>query len=192
VVEKSSDRWITFAPAGAVAAYATSRGVPGRDELSRSDRKLLAMETLVYNVIEAPLDLATLTFHTRGSFSSVNLGWSGPDFVGWYVNFELPYDETQYGLQTMDLILDLLIDPTGTPQLKDQADYAEALQRGILDVPVELEEEKARVQRQFELGRGAFDPAWITWRPDPAWPIPVLPPELRAGGSAWAVNRRTG
>jgi hypothetical protein len=145
------------------------------------------METLVYNVIETPMDLATLTFHTRDTYSSINLGWSGADFVGWYVNFELPYELTQYGLQTMDLVLDLLIDPSGTPQPKDEANYVEAVKRGIIET--DLEEEKARVLRKLDRGEGPFDPTWIAWRPDPTWPTPVLPPELRPGGAEWSVTR---
>ena len=191
VVERSEDLWVTFAPTGVVGAYASSRGVPGREGLSRAERKLAAMESLVYNVVEAPTDLATLTFHTRGAWSSVNLGWKDGEFVGWYVNFEQPYEETQYGLETMDLVLDLLIDPDGNPQVKDEDDYAAAVERGILDGTPDLEQEKARVLRELSAGRGPFDPAWITWRPDPAWPIPILPKEFRAGGSAWSVNRRT-
>jgi hypothetical protein len=190
VVERSNDHWITFTPAGAVAAYATSRGIAGRDELSRSERKLLAMETLVYNVIEAPRDLATLTFYTRGSYASINLGWSGLDwdFVGWYVNFETPYIETPHGLRTMDLILDLLIDPAGRPQLKDQEDYVDAIARGILNVPVDLTQEAAHVLRRLDLAQGPFDPTWLTWRPNPAWPTPALPPTLRPGGAAWTAH----
>ncbi|WP_185448684.1 DUF402 domain-containing protein [Kribbella qitaiheensis] len=148
------------------------------------------METLVYNVIEAPLDLATLTFYTRGSSTSINVGWSQPDwnFLGWYVNFETPYVETPYGLQTMDLILDLLIDPTGSPKLKDQDDYDEAIHRGILDVRVDVDQEAARVLRQLELAEGPFNPRWITWRPDGSWPIPTLPSDLRKEGAAWSVE----
>ncbi|WP_198676397.1 DUF402 domain-containing protein [Kribbella monticola] len=183
---------MTYAPAGTLGVYASSRGVAGREGLSRAERKLAAMETLVYNAVEAPADLATLTFRTRGAWSSINLGWSGPDFAGWYVNFELPYDETQYGLRTMDLVLDLLVDPAGNPQLKDQDDYAQAVARGILDVPVDLEEEAARVLRELGRRRGPFDPSWIDWRPDPSWSTPVLPPELRLGGAAWSVGVELG
>ena len=165
--------------------------MPGREGLSRAQRKLAAMESLVYNVVETATDLAALTFHTRGAWSSVNLGWKGGEFVGWYVNFEQPYEETQYGLETMDLVLDLLIDPDGNPQVKDKDDYAAAVERGILDEHPDLEQEQARVLRELSARRGPFDPAWIAWHPDPAWPIPVLPAEFRAGGSAWAINRRT-
>ncbi|WP_133980332.1 hypothetical protein [Kribbella voronezhensis] len=79
VVEKSANRWVTYAPAGALGVFASSRGVAGREGLSRAERKLAAMETLVYKAVEAPTDLATLTFRTRGAWSSINLGWSGPD-----------------------------------------------------------------------------------------------------------------
>jgi hypothetical protein len=91
----------------------------------------------------------------------------------------------------MDLVLDLLIDQEGNPQVKDEDDYAEAIERGILGGHPDLEQEQVRVLRELSARRGPFDPAWITWRPDPSWPIPVLPPELRAGGDAWAISPRT-
>ncbi len=186
---------VTYLAPDAVGAYATSRGVPGRAHLSRGERKLAALQTLVYRVVEAPhhfAPLASLHFFRPGSWARVNLGWSADrsQFLGWYVNFEVPYQLVDHGLQTMDLVLDMLVTPDRTWRWKDRDEFDDALARGILsaDIAATLEAEAAQVIDQVERRQGPFADAWPGWRPDPRWSTPLLAPQLRADGTAWLVN----
>jgi predicted RNA-binding protein associated with RNAse of E/G family len=186
VLVERADGWlITFVPEGTVGAYASSRGRPGTEGLSRSERKLLALETLEYTVAESAQSISTLNFFTRSAWSRVTLGWDETGFLGWYVNFELPYSETPRGLDTMDLILDLPIDPSGEYEWKDQADYDEALRRGLLtpEIAEALVGETTRVLAQLAAAEGPFAPHWTAY--SEKHPIPELPHEYRAAGQAW-------
>jgi protein associated with RNAse G/E len=156
--------------------------------LTRAERKLTALETLRYTVVESPQPISTLNFFTRSAWSRVTLGWDEAGFLGWYVNFELPYSETPTGLTTMDLILDLTIDPEGTPHWKDRADYDEALHRGILtqDIDTHLTTETTRILTELANTKGPFAPTWRTYTPDPTQPHPKLPPTHTPAGPAWS------
>ncbi len=192
LVERTDDTIVTFIPRGTIGAYATTRGLPGTENLSRSERKLQALETLEYKVTEAPHPISTLNFFTRSAWSRVTLGWDETGFQGWYVSFELPYSETPHGLDTMDLILDLTVDPTGTHQWKDRTDYDEALRRGLLtpETATALTTETTRVLTQQAAATGPFAPTWIAYTPTPA-PLPALPAEFTTTGSAWSEGRST-
>jgi predicted RNA-binding protein associated with RNAse of E/G family len=187
-VRHTPDGFITFATAGTIGAYATSRGVPGTEHLSRAERKLTALETLRYTVAESPLPISTLNFFTHGAWSRITLGWDESGFLGWYVNFERPYSESLTGLTTMDLILDLTITPSGTLTWKDRPEYEEALRRGILtpDLTPHLTTETTRVLTQLTTNEGPFAPQWRTYQPSPVDQIPTLPPTHRQHGSAWS------
>jgi protein associated with RNAse G/E len=183
---------VTYLAPDAVGAYATSRGVPGREHLSRGERKLAALQTLVYQVVEVPhhfTPLASLHFFRPGSWARVNLGWSADlsQFLGWYVNFEVPYQVVDHGLQTMDLVLDMLVTPDRTWRWKDRDEFDDALARGLLsaDIAAALEAEAKQVTDQIARGHGPFADGWPAWRPDPRWSTPALPPHLRARSAAW-------
>ncbi|MGW5362740.1 DUF402 domain-containing protein [Actinopolymorpha pittospori] len=188
LVVAEADQYVTYLPAGAAATYASSVGIPGRDHLSRAERKLLAMESCVYRVVERQVAPETLHFFTRGSWARVNLGWTTErTFLGWYVNFELPATPSGTGLRTMDLVLDILIGPDGEWAWKDRADFDEAVRRGVLDPKLlaTFEAESDRVRARAASRLGPFDERWQTWRPDPGWCMPVLPPEYQVGGRCW-------
>jgi protein associated with RNAse G/E len=183
---------VTFLPAGALSAYASSRGVPGREHLPRGERKLLAMQTCVYTVVEVPhhfTPLATLHFFRPGSWARVNAGWTSDlsTFLGWYVNFEVPYQVVDDGLETMDLVLDMIVKPDLTWWWKDRDEFDDAVLRGVLDPDLAgtLETEASRITDLIARRDGPFRPTWSRWRPDRCWSAPSLPAHLRAGGVAW-------
>jgi protein associated with RNAse G/E len=188
LVVTAGETTVTHVPGGTQATFASSIGVPGRDHLPRSERKLLALQTCVYEVVERPVFPAALHFFTSESWARVSLGWE-PDgtFLGWYVNFEHPATPNPAGLETMDLVLDLVVRPNRQWDWKDRTDFDEAARRGILDASL-LETFEAvadLVLAQLASRSGPFDESWCTWRPDPSWPRPVLPPEFGVGGRCW-------
>lgn len=70
------DGFGTYLPAGTIGTYASSIGVSGRDQLPRAERKLLALETCVYRVVERSVSYSTLNFFRPGSHARVSLSWT--------------------------------------------------------------------------------------------------------------------
>jgi hypothetical protein len=62
--------------------------------------------------------------------------------------------------------------------LKDADELAECVERGLFTRAEarEIIVEGTRAIRRLEAREEPFDDAWIGWRPDPAWPVPELPP----------------
>jgi protein associated with RNAse G/E len=98
-------------------------------------------------------------------------------FNSYYINFQLPYRRSACGFDTLDLDLDIVIDPDFHWEWKDEEEYQAGIREGgILDEWVQgIERAQLEV---FERIRQRSDPingAWLTWRPDPGWTAPGLP-----------------
>jgi predicted RNA-binding protein associated with RNAse of E/G family len=187
LVEDSGSELVSFVAAGTMGTFATSRGIAGRDHLPRAERKLAALRTCQYNVAEVALDLDTLHFFARGMAARVNLGWRDGRFIGWYVNFELPPEPDGQVVTTMDLILDALVTPEGDWHWKDEADFGQALNEGLLDPTVryQVEEAETGVRTALRNRTGPFAEQWIGWRPFDGPEVPALPDHFGEHGPAW-------
>ena len=189
VVASSAEELVTWMPAGTVAVRASNRGLPGTQQLSREQRKLAALADLRVQPIETVETPNKLYCWRPGRWSRINLGWhpATGDFMGWYVNFEQPVAATSTGIWGKDLVLDLLIAPDGTLSPKDEADFEEAIDRGI--VPAELRgifaDETERVLAELDEESGPFAPASVSFRPATGWSHPALPASHAIGGSFW-------
>lgn len=181
------DEYLTYLPQGTLGAYASNRDLPYTDGMTREQRKLAAMRTCDYRVVERTTDISTLHFFTPESWARINLGWSENRFLGWYVNFESPFELWYGGIQAKDLVLDLRIAPDAQWQWKDRDSFDTAVSDGLLpaDLLPKLEAEAAIVLEMLRRRAGPFDPRWPDWKPDPTWETPILPAEMRSGGSAW-------
>lgn len=159
--------FVTHEHRGTVGVYASSRGVPGREGLSRSERKFRALETLQVRMLEIPAPIDTLHFWEPGRYARVNRGWREGEFLGWYVDFVRPPSIRPDRIVTMDLVLDALVTPDGTWTWKDRDDFDEALRRGLVTEPeaAEVWAEAMRVQTDLEQRRGAFALDWDSWNP---------------------------
>jgi hypothetical protein len=109
---------------------------------------------------------------------SVWLWWDrGWRFQSWYVNLEEPRTRWAGGIDSEDHFLDIDVYPDRTWAWRDEDEFAQAQQDGLMD------REQARQVR--EAGRRAvgvisawgapFRDGWEHWRPDPRWPVPGLP-----------------
>jgi hypothetical protein len=138
--------------------------------------------------LEAP---DKLFFYRIGRWARINLGWdrSTSEFLGWYVNFEHPAEATPSGLVTMDLVLDLWVNPDRSWEWKDRGDYQDLLKDGTLDPGVDdqLRTEAARVLTEISERIGPFADRWLAFEPDRGWQIPTLPEPFSWGGNAWAL-----
>jgi hypothetical protein len=98
--------------------------------------------------------------------------------AGWYVNFELPYRRITGGVETFDLLLDLVVTPDlSSASWKDEDEYAQARRLGLIgdEWHHAVEEARGEVMALVAERRGPFAEDWSRWRPDPGWPLPELP-----------------
>lgn len=114
-----------------------------------------------------------------GKFYSINYIWNDASdaFLGYYVNFQLPFERSQYGFDTFDLELDLVIDPELRWRWKDFEEYQQGIAKGCLrpEWGQGVEQAKADVFARLEGRLYPFDGTWFQWRPNPAWAASHLP-----------------
>ena len=95
----------------------------------------------------------------------------------WYVNFERPHVRGAHGIDTFDLLLDLVVRPDGSWSWKDEDELAHACRLGLV---TSAEQAALAGARDEAIGlvtaqAGPFAPGLDAWRPDAAWPAPALP-----------------
>lgn len=98
-------------------------------------------------------------------------------FEGWYVNLQEPLCETRVGWDTADDVLDLVVAPDLSEwRWKDEHELraAVAVGRFTEERARELYREGERAIDALERRAWPFDRDWSAWRPDPAWPRPLL------------------
>jgi uncharacterized protein len=166
VVEDAEEQITLFIPAGAhwMAPF-------------RNGRRLKIQEA-EYELIEQPYEAHVLSFAWPANPAAVLLfygsDWS-PSY--WYVNLEDPLRRSPVGFDTLDHKLDVIVELDGSWRWKDEDQFVEIIERGLLD-PEEgtllRAEARDAVRRIVERER-PFDRDWFRWRPDPAWPTPTLP-----------------
>jgi len=95
----------------------------------------------------------------------------------WYVNFERPFQRTRIGIDTFDLLLDLVIDPDTSHHWKDEEEYAQARRLGIItdDEHRHVQQAREHVLALLDAKTGPFDERWRSWRRDLYWQLATLP-----------------
>lgn len=110
---------------------------------------------------------------------AIHLWWTPPDwrFGGWYVNLQDPIRPTPLGFDYMDHMLDIVIEPDLSWRWKDEDEFAEALEIGLMSrrQADAIRAEGERVVERLEARRSPFCDGWEAWQPDPSWPVPELP-----------------
>jgi hypothetical protein len=105
--------------------------------------------------------------------------WNGSsnEFLCYYINFQLPFQRTHCGINTLDLELDLIINPDLSYEWKDVDDFQKATEHGIISPEwiQGIENAKPEIFDQLEKRQYPFDGSWLDWRPDPSWSRPTLP-----------------
>lgn len=99
-------------------------------------------------------------------------------FEGFYVNLQAPLHRTGVGFDTMDHLLDALIEPDRSSwRWKDEDELAEAVGRGAFTAEEArgFYEAGGRGVRRVLDGLPPFDRDWSGWEPDPSWRLPDFP-----------------
>ena len=120
-----------------------------------------------------------LLIHEPEKYFSTILFWNheSNDFLCYYINFQLPFQRSHCGIDTLDLELDLVINPDFTYRWKDVDDYQAAIEHEIIlpEWRQGIEMAKEEISERLEKRHYPFDGAWLDWKPDPTWQPPRLP-----------------
>jgi predicted RNA-binding protein associated with RNAse of E/G family len=95
-----------------------------------------------------------------------------------YVNLQEPLRRTDSGFDTVDHVLDAVVEPDRSAwRWKDERELAEAVARGLFTPQEEasFREQGERAVRRIVDGEPPFDRDWSGWEPEATWPIPRLP-----------------
>lgn len=99
------------------------------------------------------------------------------EFLCYYINFQLPFQRSHCGVDTLDLDLDLIINPDFSYEWKDVEDYQKAIDQEIIlpEWTGQIDAAKSEILDRLEKRQYPFDGSWLNWMADPAWSPPKLP-----------------
>ncbi|MET9020365.1 DUF402 domain-containing protein [Actinopolymorpha sp. NPDC004070] len=154
--------------------------------LSSPRREEVVRDIALPNLANGKWELTAWTWRTNtkltlaqpGDYFSVDLFFgNGGEPVMSYVNFQRPLQRTPIGIDTFDLLLDLVIEPDGACRWKDQGEYEHARRLGIVtdDDHRHVRDAREQVLTLFAQRTGPFDEQWRSWCREPDWQQPVLP-----------------
>jgi hypothetical protein len=121
-----------------------------------------------------------LVLHRPGAAHTLHLFWDDATeaFLGWYINLEAPWRRTAIGFDTLEQLLDVVLEPDLSAwKLKDEDELEWAVGRGEF-TPDEATAIRAEATRAIDLVLRSVPPyglEWMSWRPDPSWQLPALP-----------------
>ena len=101
---------------------------------------------------------------------------------GWYVNLERKHVWHDRGVDTRDHILDIVCSSSRRWKWKDEDELRDSVVHEIVSAKLaaEIRAEGDRVVELIERWTPPFSDGWENWRPDPAWPAPLLPDDWAA------------
>jgi hypothetical protein len=113
-----------------------------------------------------------LRFMREGDAHTVEVFWDEEwSLLGWYVNLQAPLVVRGDRFDTTDWALDVWVEPDGTWRWKDEDDFAQAQQLGILDAAAAAE---VRAEGERVIDERPWPTGWEDWRPPSDWkPLPL-------------------
>ena len=99
------------------------------------------------------------------------------EFLCYYINFQLPFLRSHFGVDTLDLDLDLIIHPDFSYEWKDVNDYQKAIDHEVIlpEWMREIETAKIEIFERLNKRQYPFNGSWLDWMPEPLWSPPKLP-----------------
>ena len=125
-----------------------------------------------------------LIFLEPEKYYSCFLFWehASDQFRCYYINFQLPYQRSHCGFDTLDLDLDIVIrieynGPQYHWEWKDEEDYRDGItEGGILEEWVQgIEQSQEEIFNRINQKKYPLDGSWLRWRPALNWLPPKLP-----------------
>ena len=176
VVEDREDRLALWCPSG--TNWKTATTPPWRRRAAtRAERFVALLTGRDWELRDFSWGVSNLILVRPGDWHAVWVGWNEKgESMGWYVNFQRPYVRTARGIQTMDLMLDLVVAPDRSWIWKDE-DELEALVRPGLIAEDEarcIHDEAQSMVVRIEHNEAPFCEPWHEWRPNPVWSTPLL------------------
>ncbi len=97
-------------------------------------------------------------------------------FLCYYINFQLPFWRSECGFDSLDLELDIVIDPEHKWHWKDEGDYRKGIDSNIILKKWidEIEIAKLDIFKKIEEQKYPLDGKWLNWKPDINWTTPKL------------------
>ena len=110
---------------------------------------------------------------------AISLFWHDAtnEFAHWYIDLTTPLRRTQVGFDFVENGLDVVVAPDMSSwRWKDDRELEWEVESGMFTRAEadELYREGERAVARLRSERERFE-RWITWRPDPAWPLATLP-----------------
>jgi len=103
-------------------------------------------------------------------------------FVGYYIKLQAPIRRSPDGFDSLDHVLDLVVNPDGTWHWKDEDEFDEAVALGLFTHREALEI-RAEGERVMASLAALLPTGWEGWLPDPSWSVDTLrlPAHVRIG-----------
>jgi hypothetical protein len=114
--------------------------------------------------------------HAIGHFWNAASG----TFVGYYINLQAPLVRSPHGFDSLDHVLDVVVEPDGGWRWKDEHELIEATTLGLFTHKQALEI-RAEGERVIASLPGLLPTGWESWIPNPSWSVDTLrlPPDIR-------------
>lgn len=177
VVEDAGDRLLLWIPRGTVRKVPVTP--PSRpDPPVRKDRVIENLARCDWTMGDHVWDVSSLWIVRPGDWHAVWVSWVGAGaHLGWYVNLQMPYRRSEIGIDAMDLMLDVVVEPDRTWRWKDDDEFDEIVDRGIFapTTAARVRGEAEDVIGRIERAEPPFSEPWPSWTPDPSWALPTLP-----------------
>ena len=177
VVQDEGDTLALWCPRGTVRKVPTTPS--NRDQpATRSAWFADLLTSCDWTLVDSVWDVSTLWLLREGDWHAIWISYlETGEHWGWYINLQEPFRRTSRGIQTMDLMLDILVEPDRSWRWKDEADFEMLVTQGLLSAPDahHVRSEAAQVVARIEQGEPPFDGTWLDWLPDQTWSLPSLP-----------------
>jgi len=177
VVEDRENLVVLWCPSG--TRWKTATTPPVRERAStRAERFVQSLSFGDWVLADFTWEVSTLVLLRPGDWHAVWVSWRESDENwGWYINFQRPFTRTGHSVQTMDLMLDIIVEPDRRWRWKDEDEFDALVSYGIIDATeaTHVRQDARCVIEQVEATEPPFSEPWHDWRPDPSWPMPELP-----------------